>query len=69
MKTAEQVAWQLDTIRNALHIHRDDMADYFIGQMTALLWVTGGFDSWTAAHIAADNLWEASRKERKAQES
>lgn len=57
MKTQEQIEVQLRTIRQALHLQPADAESYLVGQMTALLWATGSFDSWGDASLEARRIW------------
>lgn len=67
MKTQTELTERLDVLTAGLHLHHDSLQGYFVGQITALLWAIGQRPTWVDCHIAADELWAASRQLRGAE--
>jgi hypothetical protein len=65
MKTITELQARFNAIHDALHLHDDDLMGYCVGQLTALLWALGNRPTWTECHIAADEIWDYSRKTRR----
>jgi hypothetical protein len=65
MRTATELQQRFNAIHDALHLQDDDVSGYCVGQLTASLWALGNRPTWTECHIAADELWDYSRKTRK----
>jgi hypothetical protein len=65
MKTITELQERFNAILDALHLQGDDVSGYCVGQLTALLWAIGSYPTYTECHIAADKIWDHSRKTRK----
>ncbi|MCE7982514.1 MAG: hypothetical protein DYG89_15085 [Caldilinea sp. CFX5] len=64
MKTIEEIQTQLHRIQDTLHLHADAFMEYYVGQITALMWTLKQRPSWVDCHIAANDIWEYSRRTR-----
>ena len=64
MKTITELQERFNAIHDALHLQDDKVRGYCVGQLTALLWAIGSHPTYTECHIAADEIWDYSRKAR-----
>lgn len=64
MRTITELQERFNAIHDSLHLSGDDVAGYAVGQLTALMWAIGSYPTLTECHIAADEIWDYSRKTR-----